>query len=191
MATTDSRRAGILTPIAASGVDAPEDAMRDWVSGLTGLDSKLVRRRWLPKPGKMPDIGVDWCAVGVLRIKTYGTPYQKSRKGQGSDMGDITRESHQTLFCAASFYGPHAAQLSDAFREGAQVFQNAEELEKSGIKLQGIDDEILHLPDFVHEQWVDRFDVTFRVGRKVTRTYGVRDIANAGDIQIQTEKGTL
>lgn len=190
MATTDSRTAGVLPPLSTEGALAPEDAIRQWVSQITGIPITLVRKRWLAKPGTKPALSQDWCAVGVEKIRTHGTPYQRGKKGIISDpeSGDVKRESHQTLHCIASFYGPSAAELSDLFRESSQIGQNADALAASGMVVQGVDDDIVHLPDFFHEQWVDRYDVSFRLGRKVVHTFGVRDLAKIGDLEIYTEK---
>ena len=191
MAVIDSRTGTVLAPISVDNAESPEDRLRAWVSALTDLPIELVRKRWLAKPGTRPPLHVDWCAVGVESIRTLGTPAQIGHKGNIDDpvSGDVKRESHQQLSCVASFYGPRAMELADTFREGALLFQNIGALERHGLSLQGVDDNMQHLPDLLHEQWVDRYDVTFKVGRKVVRTYGVRDLASVGKISILTEKG--
>lgn len=193
MAVIDSRSRGILRPVESTGTEPPEIAVRKWMAGITSIPLELVRKRWVSKPGTQPAINVDWVAVGVDRIKTHGTPYQRGRRGdiEKPESGDVVRESHQTLSFVASFYGPNAALIADGFREGALLGQNAAELARSGLVIQGVGDEVLHLPDFAFEQWIDRYDVTFTVGRKVTRTFGVRDFAAVGEINIHTEKGML
>jgi hypothetical protein len=108
-----------------------------------------------------------------------------------SDPDVITRTSHQTLHCVATFYGSHAAEIADIFRDGLQVQQNLAELKRYGLVFQGVDDEIRHVPDFMFEQWVDRYDVIFRIGRSITRTFGVRTFTNAKDIELITEKGIV
>lgn len=193
MAVTDSRTHGYLSVTESSGTGAPEPVIRRWLSGITGIPLELVRRRWIPKPGTMPGIGTDWVAVGIDKVTTHGTPYQREHKGdlQDPESGTITRESHQTLRVIASFYGPNAAEIADAFREGIQLGQNNNLLQRYGLTLQGVVEDVQHLPDFLAEQWVDRYDVHFDIGRKVARTYGVRDIAGLGDIVIHSEKGQL
>ena len=192
MPVIDSRTCGVLRPIESENTQDITDRLRDFVSQLTGIPIEMVRKRWLVKPGRRPSIDLNWCAVGVQSVKTWGTPYQKGRKGNVDDpnSGDITKEGHQTLVCVASFYGPDAQAISDTFREGAYLGQNNSYLQSKGLTIQGVDEEVRHLPDFAFEQWIDRFDVTFRVGRKVSRTYGVRTIASA-DFEIITEKGNI
>lgn len=180
----DSTRPGVLTA-SASTYTAPEDVLRLYLSSIVGIDKTLVRKRWQSKPGTQPPVGTDWAAVGVDRIETQGFPYQS-----GTKIPDvITRTSWQRMHCIASFYGPNAAENADAFREGAQLGQNVDTLSAFGLKVQGVDDYIPHVPDFAFAQWVDRYDVFFIVARKVTRTYGVRTLVSADDIEITTENG--
>ena len=180
----DSTRSGVLTA-SASTYTAPDDVLRLYLSSIVGIDKTLVRKRWQSKPGTQPPVGTDWAAVGVDRIETQGFPYQLGTKTPDV----ITRTSWQRMHCIASFYGPNAAENADAFREGAQLGQNVDTLSAFGLKVQGVDDYIPHVPDFAFAQWVDRYDVFFIVARKVTRTYGVRTLVSADDIEITTEKG--
>lgn len=191
MAVIDSRQAGVLKQLGKEGGGAPENVVRKWMAEITGLPLHRVVRRWLPRPGTRPGIDEDWIAVGVERVQTHGTPYQRGRKGQPEDAasGDVVREVHQTLHCIASFYGPNAAQIVDDFRDAAQLFQTNAALQAQGLTLQGIAEDAVQLPDLLGEQWVPRFDITFKLGRKVTRTYGVRDLVKVGPIEIITEKG--
>lgn len=191
MAVIDSRQAGVLKQLDKEGGGAPENVVRKWMAEITGLPLHRVVRRWLPRPGTRPGIDEDWIAVGVERVQTHGTPYQRGRKGQPEDAasGDVVREVHQTLHCIASFYGPNAAQIVDDFRDAAQLFQTNAALQAQGLTLQGIAEDAIQLPDLLGEQWVPRFDITFKLGRKVTRTYGVRDLVKVGPIEIITEKG--
>ena len=192
MADIDSRTSGVLRPLAKENTGEVETRLRFFVSQITGIDLKLVRKRWTPKPGTQPEIGKDWCAVGVTSVRTWGVPVIKGKRGDIADpeSGDVKSEAHQTLTVEATFYGANAAENADLLRSGLLLSQNNAWLESQGLTIQGVDDEIRHLPDFQLQQWIDRYDVTFRVGRKVSRTYGVRTIAST-DAEIITEKGKL
>ena len=192
MADIDSRTSGVLRPLSKNNTGEVETRLRSFVSQITGIDLKLVRKRWLPKPGTQPAIGIDWCAVGVTGVRTLGTPFIKGKRGDIDDpeSGDVKSEAHQTLTVEVTFYGANAAENADLLRSGLLLSQNNAWLESQGLTIQGVDDEIRHLPDFQLQQWIDRYDVTFRVGRKVSRTYGVRTIAST-DAEIITEKGKL
>lgn len=183
----DSTSPGVLSLLESDYRNA-DDILRLYLSALTGLDPTVVRKRWLQKPGTQPPVGIDWAAVGVERVETWGTPYQYGDKPQTIEDPDVvTRTSWQTLRCVASFYGENAAQLADTFREGLLLSQNDAQLRRFGMTTQGVEDNIVHLPDFLFEQWIDRYDVIFKVGRSVTRTFGVRTIVAAG-VEIITEK---
>lgn len=192
MADIDSRTSGVLRPLAKENTGEVETRLRFFVSQITGIDLKLVRKRWLPKPGTQPEIDKDWCAVGVTSVRTWGVPVINGKRGDIADLesGDVKSEAHQTLTVEATFYGANAAENADLLRSGLLLSQNNAWLESQGLTIQGVDDEIRHLPDFQLQQWIDRYDVTFRVGRKVSRTYGVRTIAST-DAKIITEKGKL
>lgn len=192
MAVIDSRSSGVLRPLSGTNTGEVETRLRLFVSAVTGIDQKLVRKRWLPRPGTQPKLNEDWCAVGVNNLKTWGTPNFRGRKGDIEDplSGDIESEAHQTLYCLASFYGPNAAENADIFRSGLLLPQNNAYFQSQGLTIQSVNDEIRHLPDFLLQQWVDRYDVSFSVGRKVSRTYGVRTIASA-DVEIITKRGKL
>lgn len=194
MAVIDSRTAGVLPQIDRVGATDPTDALRSWLSKLTGIPLEKVRRRWLSKPGTRPGITETWCAIGIDRVRTHGTPEQIGQKGQlpDAESGNVLRISHQSISCVASFYGPNAQLLADDFRESCQLTQNLSALEaESGCVLQSIEDEVLRMPDFLCEQWVDRYDVRFVIGRKVERTFGVRTLCAVGTNKTFSDRGKL
>ncbi len=183
---TSSQQKGVIVE-SFSDYAPPEDVIRLYLSALTGIDKTLVRKRWLNKVGKQPELGTDWIAVGVEGVTTWGTPYSDNQK-----IPDIqNRISQQTLKFRASFYGSNSAELSDKAREGLCMVQNNNQLKRYGLTVQSVDDEVLHLPDLQDEQWVDRYDLTFRIGRSVSREYGIRTIIAADDIEFFIEKGKI
>jgi hypothetical protein len=183
---TSSQQKGVIVE-SFSDYAPPEDVIRLYLSAITGIDKTLVRKRWLNKVGKQPDLGTDWIAVGVEGVTTWGTPYSNNQK-----IPDIqNRISQQTLKFRASFYGLNSAELSDKAREGLCMVQNNNQLKRYGLTIQSVDDEVLHLPDLQDEQWVDRYDLTFRIGRSVSREYGIRTIVDADAIEFFIEKGKI
>ena len=183
---TSSQQKGVIVE-SSSDYAPPEDVIRLYLSALTGIDKNLVRKRWLNKVGKQPELGTDWIAVGVEGVTTWGTPYSDNQK-----VPDIqNRISQQTLKFRASFYGLNSAELSDKAREGLCMVQNNNQLKRYGLTVQSVDDEVLHLPDLQDEQWIDRYDLIFRVGRSVSREYGIRTIVDADDIEFFIEKGKI
>lgn len=189
MSNIDSRTAGVLPTLSEEGTDDALDALRKLISALTGIDLKLVRRRYLARPGSRPSSKDDWCAVGIERIETLGTPDQMRTGGdiERPESAFVTRVSHQNLHMNASFYGASAALNADRLRSGIQVGQSFEWLKEQGLTFKAFDGDTLHLPDLLGEQWVDRYDVRFILGRAVKRTFGVRRIAAVGGIEILTD----
>ena len=192
MAVIDSRSQGVLQPLKTENTGEVETRLRLFVSAITGLDKTLVRKRWNQKPATQPPFGTDWCAVGVVRVRSIGNPDFQGNKGniQKPDSGDVVSKRHQTLFCLASFYGQNAQENADLLRDGLGIPQNNSWLQSQGLTVKTVDDEATHVPEFVNQQWLDRYDLSFQIGRKLTRTFGVRTIANA-DFEIITEKGKL
>lgn len=192
MAAIDSRHRGVLRVLNAENAGDPTDALRQWVSEMTGIGLSLVRRRWSPRPLPIPPQDTDWIAVGIDEIETDGTPYQEGRKGlmDDAESGDVIRHEHQVIRAVLTFYGPNAFVTATLFRESALVFQNISELEKAGMKIRSISPSLIRVPDLVGEQWVDRYDLTIRLARKISTTFGVRSIASVGNINIHTEKGS-
>lgn len=188
MAAIDSRTPGYLQPQEAH--DEPINAIRQFVSELTGLDPKMVRRRWMQKPGTQPGIGVNWASVAVESVTSWGLPESLRTRGtiRKPESGFDRKRTHQTLRCSVWFFGPDALRYADDFREGAYLSQNADTLQSAGLTVQGVDDTIRRIPDFVAEQWVDRFEVTFRLGRQIKRTYGIRTIAGYSGVEIYPNK---
>ena len=188
MAAIDSRTPGYLQP--QESHSDPIDIIRAFVSELTGLDPKVVRRRWLQKPGTQPGIGVNWASVAVEGIDSWGLPESLRTRGtlRKPESGYDKKRTHQTLRCSVWFYGPDALRYADDFREGAYLSQNFDTLQTAGLTMQGVDDTIRRIPDFVAEQWVDRFEVVFRLGRQISRTYGIRTIAGFSGVEIYPNK---
>jgi hypothetical protein len=189
MSATDSRTAGVLPILSEEGTDDALDALRQLIATLTGIDLTNVRRRYYARPGSRPAISDDWCAVGIERLETLGTPDQTRVGGDldNAESGYVIRVTHQNLHMNASFYGPNAMLNADRLRAGIQVGQSFEWLKEQGLTFKYFDGDSLHLPDLLGEQWVDRYDVRFVLGRAVKRTFGVRNLAALGDIEIITD----
>lgn len=191
MAVTDSRQAGYLAPTAVSTTD-PTDALRRFVSELTGIPLTLVRKRWLPQGGTHPAMDADWCSVGIETVRSWATPESYRVRGdlEKPATGYDKKVTHQSLGVSVWFHGPNSHVYADTLREGAYLSQNNDALKAAGLTVQGVADEIRHLPDFINEQWVDRYEVNLTVGRAVVRTYGIRSLARVGDVIIKTDVHT-
>lgn len=187
----DSRSANILRPTGSENEANFLDPLRGWVAELVNFPRESVRASWLPQPGTQPPVSSNWCALAIKGAET--TPiYREGRKGRLADpvSGDIRQISHDDYQIVVSFYGPAAMFNAQRFRDGAQLSQNRRALERSGLTLMHLDHRTLRLPDFAGEHWIDRYDIEFHVGRKISRTYGVRTLVSA-DVDFYTERGKL
>jgi len=191
MAVIDSRTPGALSPSVVENADNFLDPLRLWIAALVDLPREQVRASWLRKPGTQPTRGTTWCAVAVKGLTT--TPvFRHGRRGDlnEAESGDVQHTSHEDAECVLSFYGPAGLTLAQRFRDSAQVLQNRRLLETQGLTLISLDQSTQRLPDLVMDQWIDRYDILFHVGRKVSRTYGIRTLTSA-DVSIFTERGKL
>ena len=189
VATHDTRQPGYLPVLESDNTADPIDALRVYVSQITGLDLPLVRRRWIQKPGTQPGLETDWASVAIDEIRTWATPGSVKIKGliPNPESGKEKRVSHQTMTVSVWFYGPNAQVKADDFREGAYLGQNNDMLKRQGLTMQGVEDRVRHLPDFAFEQWIDKYEVRLLIGRAVVRTFGVRTIAGLTSIDIKTD----
>lgn len=177
MANT-SATGGELLPASVSVPDFDlelDKALQPVVSGVTGLSGDLVRPRWQPTHPRMPEIGIDWCAIGVIDVQPDDNPaMMHDPAGEGHD--DLIR--HEVLTVLASFYGPHAARHAGLLRDGLYVAQNREPLDAAGIGLVSTDS-IRMVPALVNEQWQRRADISITLRRIVRRSYPVLNILSA------------
>lgn len=160
--------------------DALTDALQAMVVGITGLPGTLVRPRWQATPPKMPEINVDWCAIGVTGFTpdAYGAQIH-SPSGDGS----TTLYRTEVLEVLASFYGPSRFGNATLFSDGLQIPQNWEMVAPIGIVFveggapRGV-------ADLLNTKWVQRTDISVVFRRQVSRTYPILNIlSGVGSIQ--------
>lgn len=173
-----SNVAGYLLPAVAPTPlqdDALEDFLGDVITGITGLDrDKSVRPRWQEDPPILPDRSVTWCAVGVSSQGADSYAYSKTADDGVSE--DQVR--HETLIILASFYGPQSGAISTMFRDGLQVDQNREELDRAGFGLIDATGPTA-APELIKEKWVQRSDILWRTRREIRRTYPILSLLSA------------
>lgn len=194
MAVIDSRTPGVLSVLSETNTADPTDALRSFVATACGYDLKDVRKRWVQKPGVRPPIAEDWAAVGITTMEIQGTDAYKGTRGEDDNIQSqfTTIVSHQKLHGIATFYGPDCLLYADRFRMAAMTPQNNDYLsQQAGVVFQDIDETLVRTPEQLLEQWVDRVDVRFVLGRRVERVLGIRNIGSFDGIEIITEKGTL
>lgn len=187
MANT-SASGGYLTPTSPSVLedDALDDAFQELIVGLTGLPPDLVRPRWQPVDRKMPDVSVNWCALGVTEDAADSDPFIQHR---GTGEGQDTLQRTESIRVLATFYGPNAKSYAKTARDGLHIAQNREQLE---IALLAVirTDTIRAVPEQINNQWVRRYDLPLVFRRTVQRTYAVQNLVSA-DVTLHVEQRTI
>lgn len=171
-----SASGGYLTPVTPSPFPSSltmVQFLQTVLVGISGLDGTLVRPKWQANPPKQPDIGVNWMAFNIIATKpdTYGYNYL--------DANNINQSKrHEGLELQCSFYGPDCNSLAGIVADGFQITQNLEALQiaKMGFTNTG---DILHVPDFVNERWIDRVEMTLFLRREIQRSYPILSVVSA------------
>ncbi|SAL25758.1 phage neck terminator protein [Caballeronia telluris] len=184
----DSSTGGYLQPVVASPPieDAALDAIfQQMIVGLTGIPGAMVRPRWQPVTPKMPEPNQNWCAIGVTEIEQDARPaFVHVPDTDGTDK--LYR--HEILTLLASFYGPSAMQYAAQARDGIYVEQNHGMLTLNSMGLVDVG-KMTAAPELINQQWLRRFDLSFRVRRQVVRTYSVLNVLSS-DSTLNTDTVT-
>lgn len=135
--------------------------------GLSNLPGSMVRPSWQPNPPEQPDLTVNWMAFGVNSID----PDANAFTGFNSQNVNTTQR-HESLEVKCSFYGPDCEEISSQVRDGFQITQNIEALTLANMGFTGTN-KAMHVPDFVNERWIDRFEMLVFLKREIIRTYPI------------------
>lgn len=179
-----SATGGYLTPTspAPDEDDALDDLLTEAVAGITALPGAMVRPRWQPRPPKMPDPSVDWCAIGVVDDDTPGYPHQQH---DGTGDGSTTVSTAEDFMALASFYGPDARAVAKLLRDGLYLDQNREQLKIKGLFFVSTG-KITAAPEFIDAQWYRRYDLPLFFRRTVARTYAILNIESV-EVDVYSE----
>ena len=178
--SNDSTTTGYLTPTGNAPLyDEPlERELSRWVRAITGLPAGMVRPRWTPEQAAQPAASVNWCGFGITGFEADAGPALV----QGDENSELWR--HEVVECMASFYGPGSQGIASIFRDGVSVPQNNHAMtDITALSLADCSG-LTAFPELINNQWVRRYDVTVRLRRKVIRTYGIKPLAEAGQITI-------
>jgi hypothetical protein len=181
MMPNDSTAAGYITPTStAPAADLDLDKiLQHIVVGLTGLAGNMVRPRWQPTTPKQPEPSANWAAVGVTNVQSDSSPaIIHDPTSDGSD----TLIRHERVECLVTFYGPNGQQYAEMFRDGFWLSQNSAMLDEYDMSFVDAGP-IRSVPEYVNQQARRRYDLAFTLRRKITRSYGVRNILSA-DVEL-------
>lgn len=142
--------------------------------GISGLDGVFVRPKWQREPPKQPDIDINWMAFAV----TQSNPDANAYTGLKEDDTAILQR-HETLEIQCSFYGPDCEDLASLVRDGFQIQQNLEGFRFANMGFVSVS-QAIHLPELVHERWIDRVEMSIYLRREIQRAYPVLFFASAG-----------
>lgn len=174
-----SATGGYLSPSSING-DLNDSALADFlqtvVVGITGLDGSFVRPRWQVEPPNKPALGTNWVGLGVHSRKPDGFPYER--------VGRLYRQEILGILC--SFYGPNSEANAELLSLGFQVDQNLEAMKLQGFGLIEVDDP-LSVPELVHERYVYRVDLGFRLRRVQIYDYSVLTLSGA-QVDVKNEQ---
>jgi hypothetical protein len=177
----DSTTAGHITPTGtAPAADLDLDTiLQNIVAGLTGLDGTLVRPRYQPVTPKEKPISTTWAAVAATNVYPDSSPaIVHDPTGDGQD----TLIRHERIEGLLTTYGPQGQQYAEMFRDGFWLSQNAAMLDEYNMSFVDVGP-IRSLHEYVNQQARRRCDLTFTLRRKITRTYGIKNILSA-DVEL-------
>ena len=178
----DSASKGYLAPEGATPTLSPDDAfdaiLQALVVGVVGLASNLVRPRWQSMPPPEPEVGIDWCAIGVTDEDPESMPFVTHDGTADSGAGADYVQVNDTATMLASFYGPSARGNAARLRVGLMVAQNREALQLLNMGLVGMPSPSRFIPAIVSMQTQRRVDINFAIRRANVFQVPVRNLAS-------------
>ncbi|RXK34385.1 hypothetical protein BBD39_10935 [Arsenophonus endosymbiont of Bemisia tabaci Asia II 3] len=178
MSNNSSTEAGWLTPFDDNALynDGLNRLLSRWVCGVSGLPAKHVLPRWQRDQAPLPSPDITWCAFGLIDIESEANPALVNQRDESNELWQ-----YETLTCLTSFYGKDGMVYAARFRDGLMLSQNNAELNKSNLTL-GNFSQITGFPELINNQWVNRFDITIYLRRKVVRRYYIKSVKDANVI---------
>ena len=174
----DSSTGGVLSPAASP---APFEGaalsafIHDLIQSITNLPGQSIVPRWQPEPPNLATFGTNWCAFGITaRVADFNAYIRHVDASPPYD--ELQR--HEILDILTSFYGPDADGFVEVFREGLQIPQNREALQRNSMGLIETGDAIT-LPALVKDRWLYRVDLSAKIKRQIVRQYPILDLASA------------
>lgn len=135
--------------------------------GLSNLPGDLVRPAWQPDAPEQPSLHTNWMAIGVTSVE----PDANAFSGFNAENVSVLQR-HENLEIKCSFYGPECEEISSMVRDGFQITQNLEGLRSANMGFTSTG-KAMHVPDFVNERWIDRFEMLVYLKREIIRTYPI------------------
>ncbi len=166
------------------------DFLQAVFTGISGIDGKLVRPDWQPAPPKMPDIDVNWLAIGLEDADPDANAYVGSVVAAGPVIVNVTQRMEK-LAIKARFYGPQAYELMGLTRDGFQIPSNLIALTQAGMGFVGTS-KGHRVPELINERWFDSWEMGVYMNRQILRSYPILTFLSvSGSIQAVLDSGNL
>lgn len=182
-----SATGGPLVPTSSTGFPGGlsfEDFIQSVLVGVTGLNGTLVRPKFQINPPKQPDITINWLAFSIM-ISTPGTNAYVNLDANDSNV----LQRNEDVEVQLSFYGPNAMANASLLQDAFQIQQNNEALRSANMGFKGVGPAVRG-PDLVNERWVERYEISLFLTRRVKRVYPVLFFTSAsGTIHTEIEGG--
>jgi hypothetical protein len=163
-----------------------EDYVAQVVAGVSGLPGPMVRPRWQAEPPNLPDWGVDWAGVGIMKHRPIGIYPWVGHHPDGDGYSEMQR--HEELDVLVSFYGINADAHAGNFHSGFGVWQNHASLRLVGMALVEVQDGTVN-PEFIKQKWHNRVDKPFVLRRIIIRNYPVLNLLSSKGLVIPEPQG--
>lgn len=163
---------------------------QQWVVSVIGdkIESEFIRPAWQPVETGYPDIGVNWCSIGVKQSIPDWSP-------QVVEVDSKTQLvfRHEELMVMFSFFGEDGWELASALRDGLSIWQNRQVLVQNGMDILAVGD-IIRLPELVNQQWQNRVDFSLKLRRNSVRELALNTITSLsvnveGEVKRQWQSG--
>ena len=185
--TNNSSTGGYLLPAQEApqfGDLSFQDFLQTVFVGISGLPGTLVRPKWQLNPPKNPDLTVNWLAIGLTEDDSDTNAFVGIQPDNSSV---LMRMEALTVQC--TFYGPDSYELCKLLRDGFQIRQNLEALQKANMNFVNTD-RMTRAPDVVNERWVDRWEMAVHLRREIIRTYPILTFVSGSGILIENNQGS-
>jgi len=154
------------------------DFIQGWIVGVSALSPSLVRPAYQGEPSNPPDAGNAWAAFWLATTNSDSFPYvDHDPTGDGSDVMQV----QERVALNVSFYDLGTSGMADglarAFRDGANLEQNAYLLRPGGFSLIAVGD-LTIAPSLLKVRWLYRVDVAVQLTRQIIRTFPVFTITS-------------
>jgi hypothetical protein len=174
--TNNSATGGYLLPAEQAPEFAPltlEQFLQTLIVGVSGFPGELVRPKWQIQPPKQPDATINWISIGLSEDDSDTNAYN-----QADAEGNNTFMRMEALTLQCSFYGPFSYEIGKLVRDGLQIPQNLEALQKANMAFVSTG-KMVRAPDLVNERWINRWEMSIYLRREIQRVYPILTFVSA------------